>query len=162
MSVGVRRLNVNDEKKLLFSSLFFIFTEKAFKDLNKQKENLTKVMNIKHKKLEIQKYLKACNIKITQEEAQEIFKLRSRVSDVKMNFKGKYDSLECEACQENEEESQQHIINCKILNENNENIGNVPEYEEIYNGNTKMKLKIAKLFLENIKNRENLKKRDKS
>ena len=79
-----------------------------------------------------------------------------------MNFKGKYDSLECEACQENEEESQQHIINCKILNENNENIGNVPEYEEIYNGNTKMKLKIAKLFLENIKNRENLKKRDKS
>ena len=66
MLVGVRRLNVNDEKKLLFSSLFFIFTEKAFKDLNKQKENLTKVMNIKHKKLEIQKYLKACNITSTK------------------------------------------------------------------------------------------------
>ena len=40
----------------------------------------------------------------------------------------------------------QHVINCKILNENNENIENienVPEYEEIYHGNTKMKLKIA-------------------
>ena len=136
-------------------------TEKAFEDLNKQKENHSKVKNIEHKHLEMQKYLKACNVKITQEEAQEIFKLRSRVSDVKMNFKGKYESLECEACQENEEESQQHVINCKILNENNENIGNVSDYEEIYNGNTKMKLEVAKHFLENIKNRENLKKRNK-
>ena len=60
-----------------------------------------------------------------------------------MNFKGKYESLECEACQENEEESQQHVINYKILIEN---IGNIPEYDEIYHGNTKMKLEIAKHF----------------
>ena len=163
LNLGEDLDNIKNEKKSRLKDILEKkITEKALEDLNKQKENHTKVMHIEHKNLEIQKYLKSCNIKITPEEAQEIFKLRSRVSDVKMNFKGKYDSLECEACQENEEESQQHIINCKILNENNENIGNVPEYEEIYNGNTKMKLKIAKLFLENIKNRENLKKRDKS
>ena len=110
-------------------------------------------MNVIHKTFEMQKYLKACNIKIKQEEAQEIFKLRSRVSNVKSNFKANYETLECEACH-NEEESQKHIINCKILNEKLEN---VPEYEEIYDGNVKIKVEIAKRFLENIRKREKLK-----
>ena len=46
-------------------------------------------------------------------------------------------------------------MNCKILNEEREK---VPEYEEIYNGSTNMKLRIAKHFLENIKIREKLEK----
>ena len=113
-------------------------------------------MHIEHHNLEMQKYFKKCNIKITQDEVQEIFKLRSRVSDVKTNYKGKYESFQCEACQhiEFEEESQKHIMICKILNENKENI---PEYEGIYYGNVEMKVKIAKHFLERIKTREKLK-----
>ena len=39
------------------------------------------------------KYLKACDISIKQEEAQEIFRLRSRVSNVKTNFKANYDTF---------------------------------------------------------------------
>ena len=72
-----------------------------------------------------------------------------------MNYKGKYESFQCEACQHNEfeEESQKHIMKCKILNENKENI---PDYEDIYNGNVEMKVKIAKHFLENIKTREKM------
>ena len=42
-----------------------------------------------------------CNIKITTEEAQEILKLRSRMSDVKSNYKAKYESLKCEMCDDN-------------------------------------------------------------
>ena len=131
--------------------------QNAFEDLNNQKKNHSKVMHLEHKNFEMQKYLKQCNIKITQEEAQEIFKLRSRVSNVKINYKGKYDTYECEACKhiKPEEESQKHVINCKILNEDKDK---VPEYEEIFYGNTHMKLKIAKHFLENIKTREKLEK----
>ena len=61
--------------------------------------------------------------------------------------------LECEACKhiKHEDESQKYVINCKILNEDKDKVS---EYEEIFYGNTHMKLKIAKHFLENIKTRE--------
>ena len=93
-------------------------------------------------------------MKITKEEAQEIFKLRSRMSDVKLNYKGKYESLKCEICDENEDESQKHIINCKSLNMINEEI---PNYEDIFSGNVKKKIEIARKFIQNIKLREKLK-----
>ena len=126
-----------------------------FEDLNNQKENHSKVCNIKHNSFEMQKYLKPGTMKITKEEAQEIFRLRTRTSDVKANFKGKYENLECYACK-NDEETQKHVIEkCKILNENNE--GKIPEYEEIFTGNVKMKQLIVKRFQENIKLRESMK-----
>ena len=89
-------------------------------------------------------------VKITKQEAQEIFKLRT--SDVKTNIKGKYETFECDACK-TEQETQKHIIKCNILNEKNEK--EPIEYEEIFTGNVKMKIAIVKRFLENTKLREN-------
>ena len=57
----------------------------------------------------MQKYLKPNKIKINLEEAQEIFRLRSRVSEVKTNFKGSFDNLDCDVCGI-ENETQKHII----------------------------------------------------
>ena len=68
----------------------------------------------------------------TIEESQEIFKLRSKVTDVKGNFRGKYDSIECNFC--NEEESQIHIMECKFINEK-QNKENFLKYEEIFEQN---------------------------
>ena len=144
----IRMMKKADLKNILDKRI----TEQAFQDLETIKQTHSKVMNLKHKRFEMQKYLKACNIKIKQEEAQEIFRLRSRVSNVKTNFKANYDTFECEACFE--EESQKHILQCKILNEKHEN---VPEYEEIFDGNVKLKVEIAKRFLRNIRRREKLK-----
>ena len=59
--------------------------QKTFRDLEKRK-----VRTIKHVRLEMQKYLKPNESKIKLEEAQEIFKMRSRVSNAKTNFRGKY------------------------------------------------------------------------
>ena len=129
--------------------------ENAFEELIIQKENHSKVKQIEYDNFEMQKYLKPCEINITKEEAQEIFRLRTRTSDVKANFKGKYENLECYACN-NDEETQKHVIEkCKILNENNE--GKIPEYEKIFTGNVKMKQLIVKRFQENIKLRESMK-----
>ena len=113
-------------------------------------------MFVNHRKLEMQKYLRPTENKIMQEEAQEIFKLRSRVSDVKINFRGKYENFECEICME-EDETQKHIIYCKEINKKNENYIKLPEYEEIYNGNVNSQIMIAKRFMENVKIREKLK-----
>ena len=60
----------------------------------------------------MQRYLKPNKLKISQEDAQTIFKLKSRVTDVKTNFRGRYDSFECDVCKK-EEETQEHIINVK-------------------------------------------------
>ena len=67
----------------------------------------------------MQAYLKPSELKIRHHEAQEIFKLRSQVTDVKENFKGKYENLICEICKK-ENESQLHIIQCEELNILNE------------------------------------------
>ena len=51
----------------------------------------------------MQKYLISSEVKIAQEEAEEIFKLRTRVTDVKYNYKGKYESFEFEICTKDKE-----------------------------------------------------------
>ena len=63
------------KKSKLKFELHKLIKESAFQELSKLKENHTKVKHIVHKKLEMQKYLQPSNIKIMQEEAQEIFKL---------------------------------------------------------------------------------------
>ena len=92
---------------------------------------------------------------ITREEAQLIFKLRCRVTAIKNNLKGKYDTLECHACG-NEEETQQHILQCKELNRIEDT--EVSDYEKLFNGTVIEKLKIAKKFKENFDRLENMKK----
>ena len=93
----------------------------------------------------MQNYLKPNKIS-TIEVSQEIFKIRNRVTDEKENFKGMYDSTECFFCKE--EESQKHIMECKIINKN-KNIENIPNYEKIFETNVKEQVKIAKKFIEN-------------
>ena len=114
---------------------------------------LSKVRDLKHKTYEMQKYLKPNGEKITQEEAKLIFKLRSKVTEVKQNFRGKYENVECELC--HEEESQAHIMTCVELNKH-ENKEAIPEFEEIYKQNVKNQIKIARKFSKNMRIRKNL------
>ena len=67
---------------------------------------------MKHKKIEMQRYLKSNGLKMKQEEVIEIFKLRSRMYDVKTNFRGKYDNFECELRNEIDE-TQKHMLDCQ-------------------------------------------------
>ena len=76
--------------------------------------------------------------------------MRSRVTDVKLNFREKYENLECKVCKI-DEESQKHLYECseimKIRNIKNQNI----EYEKIFEENVRKQVQIAKDFLENMK-----------
>ena len=115
----------------------------------------SKVENLEHTTIKMQKYLQQNQTNITRQEAQLIFKLRCRVTDVKNNLQGKYDELECDACGE-ECETQQHILLCKVINGNKK--AEKVDYDRIANGTVKEKLKVAKLFQENFKILENIKK----
>ena len=65
----------------------------ALDKLEEKKKTHSKVKEQTHENLGIQKYLKHSNIEITKEERQLIFQLRSEVTNVKMNFKGKYEDF---------------------------------------------------------------------
>ena len=95
--------------------------ETTFTDMVKKKESHSKVKNIIHKRLEIQGYLKPNKIRMKIEEAQEFFRMRGRVTELKTNFKGKYESFECDACKI-EDETQKHIIECKEINKEKKKI----------------------------------------
>ena len=129
---------------------------RAFQDLVIKKESHSKVSKIKHERLEMQQYLKPINVKISIEEAQEMFKMRCRVADVKMNFKGKYENLDCDICNE-ENETQIHLIECKEINKNEREYEKPPEYEELFKTNIQNQLKLVRKFLKNIKIREKMK-----
>ena len=127
----------------------------TFKHLEDLKKSHSKVENIEHSDIKIQKYLQPNKEKITREESQLIFKLRCRVTTIKHNLKGKYDNLECHACG-NEEKTQQHILQCEKLNRNEDT--EVLNYEKLFNGTVMEKLKIAQQFKENFDKLENMKK----
>ena len=115
-------------------------------------------MNIKHERLEMQNYLKSNEIRIKLEEAQEIFKMRSRMSDVKNNFRGKYENFECNICNTKEYETQQHILECKEINKRKTKNNKPPNYENIYSRNVKKQLIIAQYFIENMNIKKKLEK----
>ena len=113
------------------------------------KQSHSKVMKIEHKNLMIKDYLLPNINKISKEEIQLIFRLRCKLTNVKMNMNGMYDQFQCQIC-EKEEESQIHIYECnKIWEIRNMNMSNKPKYEMIENGNLKQKLMVAKIFYEN-------------
>ena len=82
-----------------------------------------------------------------------------RTTDLKTNFKGMYDFLECSACGL-EEESQKHILECSVLISLNEESEATPKYENLFEGDIKDQMKIAKLFIKNMEIKTNVSQND--
>ena len=127
-----------------------IIKEKALEHLNLRKQKHSKVNKLKHNKLEMQSYFLGNELNITKDEIRLIFQIRSRVIKIKSNMKGSFENYECEVCLK-ENESQEHIYNCieiwKIRNEKR----SFYNYNNIYTGDTKQKLEIARVFRQNMK-----------
>ena len=87
---------------------------KPLKYLENLKENHSKVKFLKHPVLKMQPYLMPNDTKMKKEESQVIFQMRSQVTETKVNQKNKYESYECEACGHTDE-SQDHVTNCKVI-----------------------------------------------
>ena len=120
--------------------------EKSLKYLIKKKETHSKTENLNYNNLECQSYLKS-DSKLKNEEKQLLFKFRTRMSNLKINFRNGYTDLTCKlGC--NEDESQQHLFNCEILLRKCEDLANniKVEYEDIF-GNMSQQRKAIKLIM---------------
>ena len=120
----------------------------AFRYLKEKQSKHSKVKDIIYQKLEMQNYMKSPLF--TNEEVSLLFAIRSRAIDCKINFRNKYnkDDLLCSVCQQ-EEESQIHILHCKVLNDvlrSNELIVDQVNYQDIYGDDHRKQKVIRTIF----------------
>ena len=105
----------------------------------------------------MQKYLLPNKYESSKEDKQSIFKIRSRVLDVKMNLKGIYDTYECDVCLK-DEESQKHIYECKEIWKIREiRQENIPKYENILTGDVPEMIEVSQIIQANMKIQEKAK-----
>ena len=120
--------------------------EQAFKYLMNKKEMHSKTENLSYKKLEIQNYLKS-DCTLNNDEKQMLFKFRTRMANLKMNFRNRFDDLKCQlGC--NSDESQIHLLQCDTLIDKCEDLANNihVEYEDIF-GDKKRQIDAIKLLM---------------
>ena len=124
--------------------------ENALNYLNELKSAHTKVMDIVHNELEMQTYLSPNICEMTVDDTKYIFLLRSRMVDVKANYKGKYFDYLCTECGK-EEETQQHVLECSKLIGKNEMLTYIPNYYDIFSEEVKEQLYVARILRENMR-----------
>ena len=124
---------------------------KVLNSLNSQKGN--KVNQIKHKKLEMQKYLLPNTMSIEQQKF--LFQLRSRMLDFKINFKGGQTNLTCDLCQ-NHIDDQESLLTCEKLIDHTSITNNLPKYEDIFSEQVNTQLNILSILQERCSIRKRL------
>ena len=120
--------------------------EAALKHLLELKNGHTKMNGLKYSELNIQNYLKSRDIypKI----AKSIFKYRTRMSNVKMNFKShNQNNLQCPFPQCNENDSQEHLIEHSETTDLN-------IYSKLFSTNAKDNLTVINLLEKTMATRE--------
>ena len=130
------KMEDNDIRKLSKYKFKQILNEKikehSFKFLIKKKESHSKTENLIYDKLEIQSYLKS-DSKLSNEQKQLLFKFRTRMIDLKTNYRNKYFDLSCQlGC--GSVENQIHLFQCEVLINKCEDLANnvKVEYEDIF------------------------------
>ena len=148
---SARNLLSSRSKKLVKECI----KRKSFNDLLRKKESHSKMTNLVYDDLKLQNYLKS-DANITNEEKYLLFKLRTRMTEMKSNFKNRYIDYLCLLCG-NELDQQIHLMNCDILIENCSPLSNNTEieYEDIFGTKDKQKMAI-KLIMKIWKTREKL------
>ena len=119
---------------------------KATEFLFTYKEKHSKTKNLKS--FALQTYLKTA--KLSTKEKKLLFSLRTRSTNVKTNYKNKYKfNMQCSLCEdENEEESEIHLLKCSKIEENissNINLATA-NYENIFGDNIEDQMAITKIF----------------
>ena len=130
----------------------------AFKFLLEKQKKSSKVLHIKYQNLTMQNYLKSKEVNKYQ--AKFIFSLRSRMLDVGVNYPNKSNSKICPVCKDsNSLDSQQHILVCQQLCEN-EVVGNSPPvYQDLFKENVSKQLHTSRIIELKFRRRKKLMKK---
>ena len=103
--------------------------KEAFEYLTDLQQEKSKIKDLKYGGLEMQPYLRAGRNTTIQEKCQ-IFRSRTRMLDLRANFKVGQVDLSCTKCDTGEEETQPHLLTCPSLSDTSL-VTEVPEYEQL-------------------------------
>ena len=147
LTIEYSEMNIKNMKKEYFKKLLKSkLHEKAFQFLSQYKEKHSKTKNLKT--YSFQTYLKS--EKISTKEKKLLFSLRTRSIDVKTNYKNKHKfNMICLLCKdENDEESEIHLLKCVKIIEKIGHKANLADarYENIFSENIEDQLAITKTF----------------
>ena len=104
----------------------------------------SKSSNLKYETLKLQDYLKPGN-NLTIQMKAFIFSARSRMINVKCNYKTGQTDLKCRKCS-SEDEDQEHLLKCAALLDNSIVSGDIPEYQDLFSTNTEKVAKISNIL----------------
>ena len=110
----------------------------------------SKAKDLAYDSLSAQGYLSS-RCKITIDEKKFIFNARSRMLDLKANYKTGKGDLSCRACKSDNEESQKHIFQCPALSDTSLMTDNIPEYEDLMGQDTEKIVACARLIKSKFK-----------
>ena len=117
MNINNNEEIIKNMKKVEFKRIMKKATEEAaFNFLSLKQKTHSKVRDITYSGLKIQSYLKS-NL-FTTEEKQFLFKLRTAMSDVKVNFNSMFLNVDCDLCDLKQQQTVQHILSCPDIRNN--------------------------------------------
>ena len=125
----------------------------ALEYLNRKKGGHSKVLHLEHTTCEQQPYLKPNQMTI--KEAKFIFMLRTRMLDVKINFRNKYADTNCPNCKDASDD-QEHLLHCSELTDGRQLMDDSIKYENIYLSNLDNILKVSRIIEVNFHKRNQL------
>ena len=133
----------NSNEESFRSMIRMKIEEIALDHLNKLKMKHSKVLHITHPRLEMQEYLKANDHNV--QESKFLFALRSRMVDVRANYREKYFVTICPCCHL-EEDSQEHLLICYKLEENRSIVRTSPNYQDLFCSDVTKQLNISRIL----------------
>ena len=152
---------IQQMKQTVFQNLVkSSIAKEAFKYLLKKKNGDTetrghsKVAHIEYKRLEMQNFLRPNGVSI--QDAKFIFLVRTRMLDIKANFQNSHANMLCIACKE-EDETQEHLLQCKVLSDENTVVEELPEYGNLFGENLEKQITVAQILNTNFKKRKSFK-----
>ena len=118
----------------------------GFQFLSSEKSKMSKVMSVQHESLSLQEYFLPSFMNI--QEAKMLFRIRSRMVDVKMNFKNKYSDTLCPVCKTvGINDSQEHVLECAQLLKNQNILANSDVlYVHIFESDIKKQTTALRMF----------------
>ena len=119
---------------------------KAFNYLAEIKETHSKVRKIKHNELKLQPFLASNQREMTIKEKQFAVAARTRMLDLRTNFKVGAADTKCRRCKR-EEETQEHLLYCPALSDHCL-VQGVPLYSDILEENTTKIATITRILSE--------------
>ena len=156
-------IDINEEsiKKMKKAKFKKVLKEKLNKKApnflytQRDREDRSKTKNLKL--FGFQNYLKTTAL--STKEKKTLFSLRTRMIDVKTNYRNKYKyNMQCRLCEDkSEEESEKHLLKCsKIIQQcTNLDISNA-KYEDIFSEDIDTQISITKIFTFVFKTRAKL------